>query len=138
MNFTPIFKWAQPYSDAVLNFIYPPFCIICKARLESGLTLICQSCRQNLPRIDNAESQKQNRANLGLSEPEIAKFLAVWEFTGAVQEVIHEIKFFGKKSLAKFIGRELAALEARDKDYLEADIIIPVPLQPVVFNHRFV
>jgi len=136
MNLAPIYKWAQPYSDAVLNFIYPPYCIICKTRLKPGLTLICKTCWQSLPRIDNTQNQKNSRANLDFAESQITKFLAVWEFNNEVQEVIHEIKFFGKKSLTKFVGRELADLMTRDKDYLEADLIIPVPLHKTKLRER--
>lgn len=136
MNFRPIYKWVQPYSDAVLNFIYPPYCIICKTSLKSGLSLICQTCWQNLPRIDNTENQKQSRANLDFSESEVAKFLAVWEFNDAVQAVIHEIKFFGKKFFARFVGEELADLIAHDEDYLAADLIIPVPLHRTRLRER--
>ncbi len=136
MDWAPIYKWAQPYSDAVLNFIYPPGCIICMTRLEPGLTLICQTCWQSLPRIDNAENQKQNRANLDSNKSQISKFLAVWEFNSAVQDLIHEIKFFGKKSFAKFVGEELADLMAQDQDYVEADLIIPVPLHKTRLRER--
>jgi len=73
---------------------------------------------------------------LDFAESQITKFLAVWEFNNAVREVIHEIKFFGKKSLTKFVGRELANLVTRDKDYLEADLIIPVPLHKTKLRER--
>ncbi len=136
MNLVPIYKWAQPYSDAVLNFIYPPYCIICKTRLEPGLTLICKTCWQSLPRINNTQNQKRSQANLDFAESQITKFLAVWEFNDAAQQVIHEIKFFGKKSFAKFVGREMADLMTHDKDYLETDMIIPVPLHKTKLRER--
>jgi len=136
MNVAPLYKWAQPYSDAVLNFIYPPYCIICKARLELGLTLICKTCWQSLPRIDNTQIQKHSRANLDFTESQITKLLAVWEFNDAVQQVIHEMKFFGKKSIAKFLGREMADLMTHHKDYLETDMIIPVPLHKTKLRER--
>jgi len=136
MNLAPIYKWVQPYSDAVLNFIYPPYCIICKNRLEHGVTLICKTCWHRLPKIDNAQNQKRSRANLDFAESQISKFLAVWEFNTAVQEIIHEIKFFGKKSLSKFVGRELADLMTHDKDYCGVDLIIPVPLHKTRLRER--
>jgi len=136
MNLVAIYKWAQPYSDAVLNFIYPPYCIICKTRLEPGLTLICKTCWQSLPRINNTENQKRSQANLDFAESQITKFLAVWEFNDAAQQVIHEIKFFGKKSFAKFVGREMADLMTHDKDDLETDMIIPVPLHKTKLRER--
>ena len=136
MNLAPIYKWAQPYSDAVLNFIYPPYCITCKTRLEPGLTLICRTCWHGLPKIDNTQNQKHSRANLDFAESQISKFLAVWEFNNAVQEIIHEIKFFGKKSLAKIVGRELADLMTHDKDCFGVDLIVPVPLHKTRLRER--
>ena len=136
MNLAPIYKWAQPYSDAVLNFIYPPYCTICNAGLAPGLTLICKTCWHSLPRIDNTQNQKRSRANLDIKESQITKFLAVWEFNNAVQKVIHEIKFFGKKSFSKFVGRELADLMIQDKDCFGVDLIIPVPLHKTRLRER--
>ncbi|MCH7755928.1 ComF family protein [candidate division KSB1 bacterium] len=136
MNVAPLYKWAQPYSDAVLNFIYPPYCIVCKSRFEPGLTLICETCWRNLPRIDNTQNQKRSRANLDFADSYIPMILSVWEFNDAVQQVIHEIKFFGKKSFAKFVGREMADLMTHDKDYLETDMIIPVPLHKTKLRER--
>ncbi len=136
MNVAPLYEWAKPYSDAVLNFIYPPYCIVCKSRLDPGLTLICKMCWRNLPRIDNTQNQKRSRANLDFAESQITRFLAVWEFNIAVQQVIHEIKFFGKKSFAKFIGVELADLISQYEEYLTADLIIPVPLHKIKLLER--
>jgi len=136
MNLAPIYKWAQPYSDAVLNFIYPPYCTICNTSLEPGLTLICKTCWQSLPRIDNAQNQQRNRANLDFAESYISRILSVWEFNNTVQQIIHEIKFFGKKSFATLVGREVADLMTQDKDYLETDLIIPVPLHKTKLRER--
>ena len=38
--------------------------------------------------------------------------------------------------LAKLVGEELAALVAQDKDYLEADLIMPVPLHRTRLRER--
>lgn len=123
-----LYRTVYPYFDAVVNFIYPHFCVVCKNRLEPELNLICQECWQSLPRLKHVEAD--------LKSPHITRFLAIWEFNDAIQRLIHEIKFFGKKSLAKPIGEELAKTVSAESEFMAADWVIPVPLHRTKLRER--
>lgn len=118
--------------EAILDFIYPPYCIICRFRLDSGSKLICENCWKNLPRVQNT----LNGSNYQDKNSYISCFLSVWEYNDAVQKVIHEMKYFRKKSLARLMGVEMANLVLENEEYSGADLIIPVPLHKTKLRER--
>jgi ComF family protein len=60
----------------------------------------------------------------------------VWEFNDAVQAIIHELKYQGKKALAQPLGEEMAKAAAQDAEYAAAGTILPVPLHKTKFRER--
>ncbi|NIR49781.1 ComF family protein, partial [candidate division KSB1 bacterium] len=128
VTFSPIlYKRFKPYIDAVLDFLYPAFCLNCAIRLKSGDGLVCEDCWQALPRI-NSDAQSEI--------PHVSQSLAVWEFGEELQQIVHEFKFFGKKSLAGRMGDEMAKLASCSPGFSSADLILPVPLHKIRMRER--
>ncbi|MFQ5641832.1 MAG: ComF family protein [bacterium] len=125
---TRIFNIFTSFLDAAFNFIYPPFCIVCESRQQSGAVLVCEVCWEKLPRL---EPQVGDAAISGVS-----RSLSVWEYGDGMQRIIHEFKFFGKKSLGPFLALEMAGHAKKDRDFSHADLIVPVPLHPTKLRER--
>lgn len=66
----------------------------------------------------------------------LSALVSVWEFSEQVQQIIHEYKYFRKKSLAKRLAAELAVQVQSHAEYRKADVIIPVPLHRTKFRER--
>lgn len=131
-NIATIRENINPYLGAILDFIYPPHCVICSARMVSGSRLVCSDCWQQLPRIEpGLENELPPQSDFP-----IMRALSVWRYDDDVQKIIHELKYHGKKSLALPIGQEMVQLIASNKAYREADLITPVPLHKTRFRER--
>ncbi|MEQ1870318.1 MAG: ComF family protein [Vicinamibacterales bacterium] len=108
---------AQPTRGAVCEHCWmsvvpvtPPFCDCCGDALRDApmASARCPRCRQHPPAIERARS-------LGL-------------YDGALRQIVHALKYGGRRSVAGPIGRRLRQGHA---DLLElADIAVPVPLHP--------
>lgn len=136
MNLSSIQKGFNPYIEAVLNFIYPPFCIICDARLNSGSQIVCEQCWKCLPRVNDSAGSNQNISDNHNKLSEVYRVISVWAYSDEVQKVIHEMKYHGKKSLCASVGDEMAKLVLEHRAYLSADLIMPVPLHKTRFRER--
>lgn len=128
-------KFLNPPFEALLNFVYPPFCIICEERLGSGEKSVCEKCWHSLSRIDQSK-ESDHTALVPNEKTGIYRVLSLWEFNDNVQKIIYEMKYFRKTSLARRIGKDMANLIASDKEYRTADLIIPVPLHKTKLRER--
>lgn len=131
-----IYRISSPFVDAVLNFIYPPACVVCESPPDPEKKLICEPCWQALPRLQPTDELTGHRLEIGGSETSTLPALAVWEFSEAMQTVIHEMKFHGKKSLSRWLGDEMAAAASQHEEFASADALIPVPLHKTKFRER--
>lgn len=111
----------------LLDFIYPPLCLLCERLLTEQETLVCATCLAALPRHD--EPQIAGEALAGaLAEPlSFASSVAVFPYHDAIQTLIHMLKYRGYHALAEPLGRELARI-LPDCELPEPAVIIPVPL----------
>lgn len=132
INLTPFYKNIHPYLNAILDFIYPPYCLICKAHLDSGAKLVCEYCWQSLLRLQNMTELSDEKRQ----KAPISRFLSVWQYSDEFQTIIHEMKYYGKKSLAQSMGEEMAKVVMASKEYSNADLIIPVPLHKTRLRER--
>lgn len=109
----------QPVVRAAVDFVYPPACLVCEQRMDSNHRLVCSTCWAGLPRIGTADE----------TPPEVRpwfELVAVWEYSEAVQEIIHHMKYFGKRALTGPMGEAMA--QAIMAAGIRADVIVPVPL----------
>lgn len=134
INLKSVYESFNPYIDAALNFIYPPFCLICQGRLELGSKLVCEECWSRLPRINYSFEANQNISSSRI--PDVSHVISVWEYSEEVQKIIHEMKYSNKQSLAVLMGDEMARLVSENREYQSADSIIPVPLHKTRLRER--
>ncbi len=130
LNLTLIYTNLAPYIDAFLNFIYPPHCLMCNCRLEAGKKLTCETCWQNLPRIEQNDSHGEKTIQDSFS------VISVWEYSDEVQKIIHEMKYFRKTFFGSAVGDEMAKLVSASNEFSTADYVIPVPLHNTRLRER--
>ena len=84
----------------MINLLFPKVCNACKSLLLKEEILICTTCRHSLSVINNL--------NFG--------------------ELLHNMKYRGKKDLSSFFGKWLGDELKEKPSYKDIDLVIPVPL----------
>ena len=102
----------------LLDLIYPPRCMFCHGFLRRDEKAICQSCRENLPVLEEK--------NRGISLKGIPRCTSLFRYEGNVRQAILRYKFHG----LSFYNREFAALmtENLTDEELACDEVTWVPL----------
>lgn len=124
-------KSFQSILNSFLDFLFPPFCHICKEKMGNS-KIVCEDC---LSKIQHATSERiETEFNRKFRDAKIiSEFcsLFVFEKDKEFQTLIHTLKYDGKLYVGKFLG-QLIAVELKEKlQSWNCDIIIPVPLHPV-------
>ena len=85
-------------TNAILDLIFPPKCILCRKILEKEETDLCHSCRAEISECGKSKT----------AIPFIESWLALWYYEGNVRSSLLRYKFGGHKGYAKVYGRLLA------------------------------
>lgn len=130
-------------SNFLLELFFPssPFCIICKARLESRKIPICVTCCNSIDilipplckRCGREKSEYCNFCRESMFFFEQAR--AYGHYHGVLKEIIHEFKYKGKRDLALFLGDKIYNVY-KNTSWPFIDFIIPVPLHKKRFRER--
>ncbi len=137
-------------ADAVLSVVLSPACAACEHPLlyptrgpvcddcwQSILPLtppLCDRCGDPLPawRIVSVPLACCARCRRG--SPAIDRARAIGAYDGALRAIIHALKYDGRRSLARPLGR---LMRERGADILDGvTCVIPVPLHPSRRRHR--
>lgn len=116
----------------IINHIFPQTCAGCKRKL-SHENLLCTDCYYDLPQTDHHKAANNKFTDHFLGRVQIENGAAYLNFRkeGAVQELMHALKYGGKFFVGEMLGR-MAAKEVSKVDYFkDIDIIIPVPLHKI-------
>ncbi len=140
--------WTSRTIETLLGLIYPPACEGCGGRPDAG-GLLCQGCRQRLPRLavsrcmkcgqpyDGEFSREFRCANCGDLELHFDFATSAYRARGLVRRLIHELKYEGRQYLVPLLGGMLA--EGLQDPRLAAappDLLVPVPLHAVKKRER--
>lgn len=121
-------KWAGGFTSAI-DFFLPRFCPSCKAKLSEEENTVCNICLSKIQRANRERLQQEYERKFG-SEKIISGFasLFVFEKDKELQHVIHALKYSGKFSLGKFLGKLIARELGGKIAEWDIDFIVPVPL----------
>jgi ComF family protein len=121
---------------SILNFVYPPYCIVCNSRFQESNKLICESCWNSFPIInDNYDLSNEIRSKIS-GPVYFSNAFSIWEFSPAIQNIIHHLKYQNFKILANRIGILMADRLRKLQLPKEKTIIIPVPLHKTRMRER--
>jgi ComF family protein len=113
-----------------IQLFFPELCRVCSAPLARTEALICTACRASLPRIDPGPQAVED-AGLRFSGAIHFKYtLAYLKFhkAGAVQKLLHQIKYNSEPRLAFLLGTWFGHSLADAGLGGQFDLIVPVPL----------
>lgn len=114
----------------IFNIFFPEVCLCCYEHLVTNETVICLSCRHDLP-LTNFSFEKNNiveKSFYGIIPIENATALFYFLKKGKVQQLIHELKYNKQQQVGTFMGNWLGCELLESNRFNNVDYIIPVPL----------
>jgi ComF family protein len=109
--------------DAVIATIFAPVCLSCARVLDAPTrSPVCDTCWARIGRFASPA------CDLGSLSTTLAHVRAVGPFGDVLRDVVHGLKFKGRRTLAARLGPLLRGAAAELLD--EADAVVPVPLHP--------
>ncbi|MGQ9561127.1 MAG: ComF family protein [Candidatus Oleimicrobiaceae bacterium] len=131
--------WAERLQEAfapLLDFVFPPYCVLCESHLQVYEHLVCADCWRRLPTC--GQMVLWYRVGAGSLPPawSLSATLAVWAYNENVERVIHLFKYNGYRCLAHPLGLALGGALFAAEAFSSADVLVPVPLHPVRRRER--
>ncbi len=113
-----------------VGLIYPQLCLCCFEDAPAKDNLFCLECDFHLPRTDQFSNPQNDFKERLLGRIDI-KYAASYLYnykSSRVQQMLHALKYQGKKEIANFIGEQLG--HAISKNWIDEppELMIPVPL----------
>jgi ComF family protein len=126
----PAGKLVQLAEDFV-GLVYPKLCVVCNGHLLKTEEGFCFSCELELPRTYDELNPAENpvsRVFWGRFPLEAAASCFVFTTEGKVQELVHNLKYNGRKDAGVAAGHYFGTVLKTISPFLTADLILPVPL----------
>lgn len=125
-------KNAYHLLDSFLSLFYPRLCLACGQGLPAGKSVICVTCQYHLPKTKFHLENENPFAEHFWGRVNIESCGALYHFSkgGKTQQLIHNLKYKGKKEIGIQLGK-LYGRQLKESAYFkEIDCIVPVPLHP--------
>jgi ComF family protein len=126
----------QSLLDSILDFMYPPLCLVCGRLLDNGKDHVCRECWESIQKVHTQLPlflETRNKLLVTESVDELDS-LFVFEKEGALQKIVHSLKYSGVQALGIEIGRRLGShLSERG---VRADALVPIPLHKRKLRER--
>lgn len=122
----------------LFKLLFPELCFGCKSLLLQNETIICSTCRHQLPLTNFHLLQHNNTTKkfYGIVKIDFGVSMLYFYDNGIVQNLIHRLKYKGNQEIGTLLGK----MYANDLKTLlnTSDIyeIIPVPLHKKRFQER--
>ena len=117
----------------LLHFLEDPHCLICGAPLELDEQGVCTNCIIETHLFDTFQLQLPHNPlerRLHGSRIEAASALLSYNKGNIGQQLVHNLKYYNQRKLARLFGRAIAEKITLSPRYQNIDYIIPVPLHP--------
>lgn len=114
----------------MLNVLFPKTCNACKSVLSKKENILCVSCRHSLPLVSHhkTDSSAMKAIYYGRFPLENATALIQFQKKGITQQLLHNLKYRGKKEISSFFGKWLGSELSDIAAYRTIDVVVPVPL----------
>jgi len=122
----------------IINLFFPNVCNGCQSFLTPNETIICTSCRHNIPLTDHhlLTENEAFKKFYGRIPVEHASAFLYFHKKGIVQNLIHNLKYKGREEIGTLLGNWYSEDLKKTIIHLNADEIIPVPLHRKKFRER--
>ncbi|MDN3722845.1 phosphoribosyltransferase family protein [Aequorivita sp. SDUM287046] len=122
----------------MLNLLFPKVCVCCTELLNSGENVLCLDCLHSLPiaSFHKTGSETLKDKFYGRFLLKNATALLYFHKRGLTQQLLHNLKYRGKKEISFFFGKWMGAELAEHSDYTQVEMVIPVPLHKQKLKKR--
>jgi ComF family protein len=129
-------KAAKSLVFAIIDFFYPPVCIVCNSDRIPRSEKVCAQCWESLTRITFSTPQYKELCALIVRKKSAHELISCFLFTrkGAFRHIIHALKYRKFRSIGIRLG-QIIGTALLDR-HTEFDIIVPVPLHRVKLRER--
>lgn len=123
---------------SLINLFFPKVCSGCRSVLMTNETVLCTSCRHEMPLTQYYLDTKNEAVKkfYGKVEIEHASAFLYFNKKGIVQELIHNLKYKGHEEIGTVLGNWYAEDLKELKLNNPFEVLIPVPLHPKKFKER--
>lgn len=124
--------------NSLFNLFFPPSCLGCSRFLSENEKVICTQCRHDIP-LTNHHLHPENVALMkfyGRLPVEHVSSLMYFHKKGIVQEMIHNLKYYGHQEVGTTIGNWYGTELQNCEILKKIDAIIPIPLHPKKLRKR--
>jgi ComF family protein len=129
---------AMNFLKDIYALFYPEVCLCCFNNLTSNESVICVTCRHDLP-LTNFSNQKNNAIETsfyGRIPVENATALFYFFKKGKIQHLIHALKYKKQQQVGTLLGNWLGEEIINSNQFSTIDCIVPVPLHPKKLKSR--
>lgn len=114
----------------LINLFFPRICASCTTILLTNESVICTSCRHNLPLANHhlAHENEAYKKFYGRIPVVHASAFLYFHKKGIVQELIHKLKYKGHEEIGTLLGHWYGQDLKQVLSDQKPDVIIPVPL----------
>ncbi len=125
--------------DPVLAVVFPSSCACCRAPVEfPSRGPLCEACWERLAPAPVARCRCGRRLLAGgprchrcrRSLEPVAAGLSLGPFEGALRAAIHELKYHGRRKVARRLAAALLQVPGADEILTRDAVLVPVPLHP--------
>lgn len=118
--------------ENVVGLFYPRICAGCDAHLMQKEENLCLKCLHSLPKTYYWDYKVNPVEQLFFGRLQFSSACAFLHFEkGSItQELMHRLKYQGKKSVGKELGKAFGHTLKEKHWFTDADVIVPVPLHP--------
>lgn len=122
----------------MLNLLFPKVCVGCKELLVKGEEVLCVKCIHSLPMAayHKTGSEMLKDRFYGRFLVENATAIINFQKRGLTQELLHSLKYRGRREISSFFGKWLGTELATNDSYKNVEMVIPVPLHKQKLKKR--
>ncbi len=118
----------------LLDFLYPPYCLLCDNPTPHKTPLLCLNCYHALPRTAKPLIPA-HQCSTGI-EHSFQYSFAPLEYDENMQTLIHNFKYRNMHSLSKPMGQVIGETLKDHPHCSTLDVLLPVPLHPTRYRER--
>jgi ComF family protein len=118
--------------DAFFCLLYPNLCLACGKSLPVKQNHICINCQYKLPETAFYKHRENAFTERFWGRIDLVSAASLYHFSkgGRVQQLIHHLKYEGKKEIGIRLGQLYGFQLNSTELFSDIDMIVPVPLHP--------
>ncbi len=120
------------------DFIFPPLCFSCSARLTDTESRLCDSCWQSIEHVHADDETVRILRERFSAEGFIDEFYSCYYFeeSGVFQHLVHSLKYNAMTLFGIELGRRIGVMLKENIDVQSIDGIVPIPLHKLKQRER--